>query len=573
MNSSQSSSEFSELSSQTTALFPYRVIYALLAFLALTILIGLGHPPLIDPDEPVYGETGRVMAASHSFAAWWTPHYNGAMWFDKPPMTYWLVGLSMTLFGANDFAARFPMALATLALVWVVAWLAWRLYPASRTTPFWAALVFGTCAQTLNLSRACVTDMLLALCLTAALLGVWRWAATGRWLPALGVGLAVGLGTLVKGPVAIVLVGAQILLYLLLSRQAARLAAPQIWVALLISLVVAAPWYAGMVHLHGQFFIRSFLEAQNVTRYVKAEHAATSGPFFFVPVLLVSLLPWTLAAVPAVVSAFSRAKAQNANIRADQASPARDVAPQNPDLFALIWAVLVFVFFSISQSKLITYIYPMVPLLACVIAYWVAENSTRVSAAILSVSMLVLVYIGYIGAGVFLHERGTYFALAIMAVFITAVWAFASGFARSPDALNGRAYRVRYAVPGLALALLLPIASFSHYWDNPDPKAISAERAAQVAARAAQPGACIYCLVFNKPSVVYYSHHQIVFTDKRKLIANLLITTPSAVCITKPDVIADMARRGILPPHAVLSVIRNKAVVISGQTGKPISYK
>ncbi len=504
------------------------------------------------------------MAASHSFAAWWTPHYNGAMWFDKPPVTYWLVGLSMTLFGANDFAARLPMALATIALAWVVARLAWRLYPASGTTPFWAALVFGTSAQTLNLSRACVTDMLLALCLTSALLGAWRWLNTGRRQAALGLGIAVGIGTLVKGPVAIVLVGAQILLYLLISRQARRLASPLVWAALVLSLAVAAPWYVGMAHLHGQFFIQSFLEAQNVTRYVKAEHAATSGPFFFVPVALVALLPWTLASVPAVVSSCKRVKLQLAEIRESQAAFSSNAGAQSPDLFALLWAVLVFLFFSASQSKLITYIYPLVPLVACVAGYWVAEVCERVTAAFLSLAMLVLVFTGYVGAGVFLHEPGTYLALGILAIFVAAAWAFASGFAKSLDALSGRAYTLRFVVPALGLALLLPIASLSRYWLNPDPKTISAERAAQIAARAARPGDLIYCLVFNKPSVVYYSHHTVEFTDKRKVVAAVLSSTPSAVCITKPDVLVDMARRGILPPHAVLSVIRNKAVVITG---------
>ena len=554
--------------SDAPAEFPLRAILLLLAFLAVTFLVGLGHPPLIDPDEPVYGETGRVMALSHNVAAWWTPHYNGGMWFDKPPVTYWLIGLSMTIFGANDFAARLPMALGVLALVWVVARLARQLYPHSSSTPFWAALVVATFAQTLNLSRACVTDALLALCLTAALLGVWRWLTTDNWHPALAAGLAVGIGTLVKGPVAIVLVGAQALLYLLISRQRLRLRSAKIWAALLLSMAVAAPWYVSMAHLHGQFFVQSFLEAQNVTRYVKAEHAATSGVFFFVPVVLVAMLPWTIVFVLAVVAAWQRIRLQLTVVENSSAASLHTAKPQSPDLYALLWVCIVFVFFSVSQSKLITYIYPLLPLAACVIGYWVGEVCSRSSGALHSLVMLGVVFIGYVAAGLFLHQPITSFMLVIGALLVAAAWVYASRLTVSAKLVGGLSSTLRFVVPALGLALLLPIAALSPFWRDPDPKNMSAERAGQAAARAALPGAPIYCLVFNKPSVVYYSGHDVVFTDKRKVIARLLVATPSAVCITKPDVIAEMAHRGILPPHAVLSNIRGKAVVITGQAAR-----
>ena len=80
----------------------------------------------------------------------------------------------------------------------------------------------------------------------------------------------------------------------------------------------------------------------------------------------------------------------------------------------------------------------------------------------------------------------------------------------------------------------------------------------------------MYCLVFNKPSVVYYSRHHVIFTDRRKLIAGLLVSQPSVVCVTKPDVLDTMRKQGILTPYTVLSDIRRKAEVITGATRKSV---
>ena len=76
-----------------------------------------GSYPLFDPDEPIYAQVGREMAAG---GGWLSPHLNGALWFDKPPLFYWLSGLSISLLGANEFAARLPSALAALGVVALV---------------------------------------------------------------------------------------------------------------------------------------------------------------------------------------------------------------------------------------------------------------------------------------------------------------------------------------------------------------------------------------------------------------------------------------------------------------------
>ena len=259
--------------------------------------------------------------------------------------------------------------------------------------------------------------------------------------------MAVGIGTLVKGPVAIVLVGGQILLYLLITRQWRLLGSAQIWAALALALLIAAPWYAGMVHLHGGFFIESFLEAQNVTRYVKAEHAATSGLFLFVPILLVAFLPWTLAFFPALVTACRRAKAQLAELRGVDAEQAAAIGADSPDTFAVLWAALVFVFFSASQTKLVTYIYPLYPLVACFTGYWVSEIVRRKACEQIAAAMLVIVAAGYAGAAVFLKDRSTTLEIAAAFAVVLISWFVIVARSRSNGRLAGRAAALRYVVP------------------------------------------------------------------------------------------------------------------------------
>jgi len=129
---------------------------------ALLAFWSLGSLPLVDVDEPVYGQVGKEMAHSGP-AGWLTPHYGGQPWFDKPPLFYWLTALSMRLFGVSEFAARFPSALLAVALVAVTYALARRTYPQTPRAALWAGFALATSVQFFLLARAAVTDMTLAL--------------------------------------------------------------------------------------------------------------------------------------------------------------------------------------------------------------------------------------------------------------------------------------------------------------------------------------------------------------------------------------------------------------------------
>ncbi len=465
--------------------FPFRAIAIILALLAIAYFWALGHPPLIDPDEPVYGEVGKLMARSHVFADWWTPHYNGNLWFDKPPMTYWLIGLSMRLFGVSEFAARLPSAIAALVLVYVTARLAWKLYPTSQTTPIWSAIATGTCVQTLLVAHSATTDLLLVASLTAAVMWSWKWVESGRRVPILLAGSCYRDRDVVKGPVAIVLLGGQLLIYLASTRQLSKLLDAKLWISLAICLLVAAPWYVSMVHLHGQLFIQGFLESQNIGRFLSAEHPKIDFPLVFLPILILGFLPWTFALVPGAIESFKRARAGN-----------------HADTYALIWIAFVFVFFSLSASKLVTYIFPLYPFAACISGQWLAE----------------------------MRER---------------TWR-----------------RTALAASGGVLAVAFAVTASLPFWNHPNAKRLSAIEMGHQLARYSQPSDTVYVLTFTKPSLVYYSDRHLIYTDDEKRVSAALQQAPYPLCAGDQWFVMNNLVPLLHRPYKILAQSGNTVILI-----------
>ena len=183
----------------------YGLIVALVA--AIILLPFLGAVPLMDPDEPVYGETAREMLAAGD---WLSPRIFGNYWYDKPPFFYWLEMISYSLFGATDFASRLPSALAAMATTIYV-------YAAGRdifNKPIAAlsALLLVTSFGFMYIGKAAVTDMTLVLTLTVAMMSFYRKKYYTAYL-------FCGLSLLVKGPVGYAFPALIMLIYIAWTRQ------------------------------------------------------------------------------------------------------------------------------------------------------------------------------------------------------------------------------------------------------------------------------------------------------------------------------------------------------------------
>jgi 4-amino-4-deoxy-L-arabinose transferase-like glycosyltransferase len=322
-----------------------RDISALFVIFGIAFFQTLGRVPLIEPDEGRYAEIPREMLERCDFI---TPLLDYVKYFEKPPLHYWLNAIFMSIFGRNEFAARFAGALMGLLAVILTYHVGRRLF--GRREGLWAALILGTCTGFLAQARLNITDMTLT-CTLSASLAFFIVAARegerrkGRYYYASYACAA--LAVLAKGLIGIVFPGAIIFLYLLLSRRWRLLREMRLATGIALFLAVAAPWFV-LVSLRNPEFARFFFIHEHFERYLTKVHGRYQPFWFFAPVLAGTMLPWSMF-VPAALRGSWRE---------------RQGAEGGSRLYLATWAVFIFLFFSKSDSKLVPYILPVFPPLA-----------------------------------------------------------------------------------------------------------------------------------------------------------------------------------------------------------------
>lgn len=325
--------------------------------LLLAVVIGipffqyLSALPLIDPDEGRYAEIPREMLERGDLI---TPTLNYVKYFEKPPLLYWINAASLKIFGLNEFGARFPSALCGLLTVLVLYVIARKLY--GRRCALISALILGTSAGFVLQSRIILTDMLLTFCLTAALgafiVAAQREGRRSRALPWYLFYLFCALATLAKGLIGIVFPAGIIFFYLLLGRRWRLLSEMRLATGLLLFLAVAAPWFVA-VSLRNPEFAYFFFIHEHFERFTSTVHGRYQPFWFFVPVLLGTMLPWVFFIPGALVKGWRD----------------RHHEDGQAGMYLLIWALLIFLFFSKSSSKLVPYILPVFPPLALLVGH------------------------------------------------------------------------------------------------------------------------------------------------------------------------------------------------------------
>lgn len=301
---------------------------------------------LFEPDEGRYAQIPREMLARGD---WVVPHLQGEPYLDKPPLLYWLVMVSYSIFGAADWSARLAPALAVHAAI-LVLYLVGRRSVGERPA-FWGALLLALAPGFLSVGRLLVLDGLLAFLVTTALLCALEALRTDRlrWSWWLVSALACGLGVLTKGPISLILLAPPLLAYRWLSAPAWKLPRGAILAYLAVVVLTPLPWYVAM-SLRVPGFLTEFFWKHNVVRFLSPfDHL--EPVWFYAPILLAGLLPGTLLLVPA----FRFLLTADAD-QARQRPPALGFL-----LLAGLWCVL---FFSLSGCKLATYVLPAFPPLA-----------------------------------------------------------------------------------------------------------------------------------------------------------------------------------------------------------------
>ena len=322
-------------------------------------LYGLGAFPLVGPDEPRYAEVAREMFVRGDFI---TPTLGGLPWFEKPSLLYWLMMASYRVFGVSEYAARFGPAvcgLMTAALVW---WAARSVAESpeeaeaqSSGIANWSALVLLSSLGAIGFSRGASFDIVLTMTLTGALscFIVWHRRSTEEPRASvkllIGFYLFIGLSLLAKGLVGVILPFGVLALFFLLRREwPPRAFIKSLAWGIPLSLACAALWYGPMIYRHGWVFVDQFLIQHHFARFLSNKYRHPQPFYFYLPVLALLILPWTVVFIAALVS--SRRMSWRAVISADSLR-----------VFAIAWVAVPLIFFSFSGSKIPGYILPVLP--------------------------------------------------------------------------------------------------------------------------------------------------------------------------------------------------------------------
>jgi 4-amino-4-deoxy-L-arabinose transferase-like glycosyltransferase len=334
------------------------------ALLAVAWFATVPLRPLLDPDEGRYAEIPREM---HVSGDWVTPRFDGLKYFEKPPLQYWATAAVYSVAGVSEWSSR--LWSASLGLLCLALTCGWTRALYGTAAALSALLALAVSPYFLVVSHLNLLDAGFTFWLTAAVFAFTRAqtapessASERRWMLTAW-GLA-ALAVLSKGIVVGVLAAGTLIIYTLIERDARpwRRLHPLAGVALLLAL--AAPWFI-VVSVRNPGFARFFFVHEHFARFLTTVHQRAEPWWYFLPLLLLGVLPW-IASLPRALAAAWRE-------RAGEVATAAAARAFRPRRFLLIFAAVTLVFFSASGSKLAPYILPMFPPLAALAGAAVAQ--------------------------------------------------------------------------------------------------------------------------------------------------------------------------------------------------------
>ncbi|MBI5917933.1 MAG: glycosyltransferase family 39 protein [Nitrosomonadales bacterium] len=340
-------------------------VRGVLAVLLAILVIWFGtldYRKLVKPDEGRYAEIPREMTVSGD---WVTPRLNDLKYFEKPPLQYWATATAYKVFGEHQWTSRLWTALTGFAGILLVWFAGVRLF--GREAGRYAALILASSMLYVGMGHINTLDMGVTFFLTLGIVGLLlgqqasdeRVRRNWMWL----VWLALALAVLSKGLMGLVLPGAALVIYSLVQRDLKLWTRLNLGTGLLIFLLVAAPWFYLVMQANPEFFGRFFIY-EHYTRFTTKDLGRFHPWYYFVPVILLGMMPWTVLMFDSMVRAWR--------------GEVSDRRVFNPERFLLIWAVFIYIFFSISGSKLPSYLLPMFPVLALLMGKRIAEMRERV---------------------------------------------------------------------------------------------------------------------------------------------------------------------------------------------------
>ncbi|GGW99986.1 glycosyltransferase family 39 protein [Undibacterium macrobrachii] len=371
-------------SQQASTQSPYdspRTLWAVMIGFLIVWFYMLGARTLVPTDEGRYAEMAREMVATGD---WITQRLNGIKYFEKPPLQNWMNALTFSLFGLGDWQARLWTGLCGLIGIAISSYTAFKIY--GRRIAISTAVILGSSFYWAAMGHVNSLDMGLSAMMTLALCGLLLAQRDGANAKEQRNGMllcwaGMALATMSKGLIGFVLPGAVLVLYTIWTRDFGLWLRLHMGKGLLLFFAITAPWFilvwqANPEHPHF-FFIHEHFQ-----RFTSTIHKRGGAWYYFVPLLLIGILPWLGLLLQ---SLFAGLRQEQSKFQAKK--------------MLLTWVVFIFFFFSISGSKLPSYILPIFPALAILIACQL-ENISTLS---LRINALIMTLIG--AASIFMTPK------------------------------------------------------------------------------------------------------------------------------------------------------------------------
>jgi 4-amino-4-deoxy-L-arabinose transferase-like glycosyltransferase len=330
------------------------VFTAFFLFYGLVPIFGGDGLGLVGADEPRYAQIAREMLGRHDYI---TPILYGKPWLEKPALYYWRAMFSFKEFGVHDWSARLPSASFAFVLISLIYLHIRRFRPGGQLD---AALITASCAGIIAFARGASTDMQLAAPFCIGMLGWYAWYETDKKFWLFDLYFFGGAATLAKGPIAPFLALAIIFAFAALRREWSLLRRT-IWIpGVVLYLAMVLPWYIAVTRRNPQFLRVFFLE-HNLERFATNLYEHEQPIWYYLAVMVLALLPWTVVAiralVDAVIESINEWRARLAKNRYISHARWGDAFPE----FLVLWTLFPIAFFSLSHSKLPGYILPSIP--------------------------------------------------------------------------------------------------------------------------------------------------------------------------------------------------------------------
>ena len=311
-------------------------------FIAIFVnfFLTLSLTPLFNLDEGAFSEATREMLFNHNYI---TTFLNGDYRFDKPILIYWLQLLSIKIFGINEFAFRLPSALAATGWAVGIYYFAKKIF--DEKIGLLSSFFMVTALQIALIAKAAIADSLLNMFIAFSMFSIFLYLKEKKEKYLLLAFAFIGFGTLTKGPVAIMIPLVVTFIYMLIKKELKEFFKMTFNIkGILIFLIIALPWYVAEYMQTEDKFIDGFILKNNLHRFSSPMEHHKGNYFYYIPVILIGLIPWTSLFIKYLVKI-------------------KEIIKNDFVLFGTIWFFFVFIFFSFSGTKLPHYvIYGYTPL-------------------------------------------------------------------------------------------------------------------------------------------------------------------------------------------------------------------